>query len=195
MNTPDEQVPAKRSRPSLPPRDYIYSVMMARSAELTAQARAPLDPKVLAQQRRDAGDEQQLAWDKATNPAAMMRALLAHQPDPAVLLPAARFIEYATHRFRERGILVSPTIWDKTMHTSARMLGSGDFNGACVWLQHAYTGAGLAISVEHAHREMCGMVRYFFPVAPPDWDQEHAYGQPTLDEPRKVWRALNPPRR
>lgn len=134
-----------------------------------ASGNAPLDPQVRAQARRDRGDQAQIAWDVSTNPANMLQALFDDEPDPAILLPPARFIEYATKRFGERGKRVDPVIWNQTMRTSAKMVLRGDFNSATVWMRHAYTGAGLALTPDEAYSEMCGMVRHFFPCAPRAW--------------------------
>jgi hypothetical protein len=162
------QVPAKLNTTAL----------VVRCTELHADERAPLDPKVLAQQRREDGNASQLAWDASVDPAGMLRALLEYDPDPAVLLPPARFIEEATRRFTQHGKQVDPTIWNKTMMCCARMLGRADFSGAATFLRHAYTGAGLTLSAQAAYVEMADMVRHFFPVAPQGWD--HSNPQPWL---------------
>lgn len=172
---------------------------------------APLDPKVLAQIRREEGDQAQLTWDVSVNPAAMLKALFKDEPSPAILLPPVRFIEFATKRFEERGRRVDPLIWRQTMMTSAKMVLRGQFNTAAVWLRHAYTGAGLALTPQEAYGEMASMVRHFFPCAPRGWtdvgkvnekkvledrrDETKEYGPSCLAKPRHAWKRLNGPSR
>jgi hypothetical protein len=126
----------------------------------------PLDPTVKAKLRRDAGDEQQLAWDASLDPAEMLRALAVYHRDPAVLLPPAKMIEVASRLFRERGRSVDPLIWTQTMRTAALQVTRGNFAGASLWLRHAVTGAGLARDPDAAYQMMADMVREFFPEAP-----------------------------
>jgi len=149
-------------------RKQVPAVFTALS-KATRESGAPLDPEVRARIRREAGDTVQHSWDVSVNPGAMLKALMVAEPDPAVLLPPAKFIERATQRFEAHGHTVDPTVWRQTMRTSAKMLMRADFAGAITWLRHAYTGAGLALTPEAAYHEMADLVRGFFPCAPEHW--------------------------
>lgn len=126
---------------------------------------APLDPAVLAEMRRTNGDRDQLAWDACADPALMLKALLASQPDIGVLLPPARFIELATTRFEAAPGQVDQRAWTMTMQSAFRHLAQGRVDSAIEWLRHAYSGAGLA-TPDDAYREMADVFRAFYPSAP-----------------------------
>lgn len=130
---------------------------------------ARLDPKVRAKIRRDAGDRAQLSWDASLDPAEMLRALLEEQPDPSIILPAAKFMETANTLFGQRGTRVHPAVWTQTMRTVAKLILKGNFGTATIFLRHACTGAGLARDPDEAYGAMTSVVREFFPSAPETW--------------------------
>lgn len=128
---------------------------------------APLDPRVRAEERRAAKLPRQLAWDAECDPAIMLREIVTEmqEADPAVLMPSAKFIEIATARYKREGQRVDPNVWALTMRSSFRHLLHGRVETAVEWLRHAYTGAGLA-TPDDARREMCDIIREFYPCAP-----------------------------
>ena len=189
MTRDDEQVPATASE---------LNALVQKLWEVSdpsAGPYLPLDPNVRARIRRTSGDAAQLAWDACANPGEMLKALLRHEPDPAILLPPARFIAVATERFMERGSQVDPTIWNQTMRTSAQMIVRGNFNAAVIWLRHAYTGAGLACTPAAAYQEMSDLVRYFFPCAPDTWQAVAPVDErkTMMDKAVQSWRTLGGP--
>ena len=143
--------------------------MTEAAQRLQATIGVRLDPKVRAQVRRDAGDADQLAWDDSLDPAEMLKALLQQEPDPSIILPAAKFMDTANKLFGTHGQRIDPLIWTRSMQTIAKLILKGNFHTAVIFLRHACTGAGLARDPDGAYAAMTSVVREFFPNAPATW--------------------------